>query len=461
MGAAATSTMAAAGAAEHVLLPQHEPAKAPWTPRRIDMPHIQGLRLMAMVWIIAYHYLGHAPGSPLETFVNHRPLDLFTVISGFASHLAYGRRPTLGGPVAFLARRSSKVLFMYFLTLVLATALRLVQMASPISDVPGTQRDYLRLLASFLMALAGINVWVFPLALMLTADGWQCWPPNGPLWFVQSLIFCWFVYPLLRDRMCGEGWTRYRVLALMVALGVLGIGMPALLRWAVPYDQMWLVIKVCPVFMLPAFFLGVAACELYLLELEHSENLAGADGTEDSCWAATKRDWAGVLGELKLILFICVQLEQYPSAQRHTFSLLFGSILYLLAVAAAHSSTHAYALGVRWLLGLGWVVSLGDASLCAFTLQEPVSVALYWMADGGAHLTDHMPFSWMPAPLFVAYISLLYAIAVPVGLYVNTPASVWIQHQLMAAFPSIPRPSSPPPPPPPVIASLTDALPTR
>ena len=86
-------------------------------------------------------------------------------------------------------------------------------------------------------------------------------------------------------------------------------------------------------------------------------------------------------------------------------------------------------------------------------------MALYWMADGGAHLTDHMPFSWMPAPLFVAYISLLYAIAVPVGLYVNTPASVWIQHQLMAAFPSIPRPSSPPPPP--VMASLTDALPTR
>ena len=56
---------------------------------------------------------------------------------------------------------------------------------------------------------------------MLTADGWQCWPPNGPLWFVQSLIFCWFVYPLLRDRMCGEGWTRYRVLALMLAFLVL------------------------------------------------------------------------------------------------------------------------------------------------------------------------------------------------------------------------------------------------
>ena len=48
----------------------------------------------------------------------------------------------------FLARRSSKVLFLYFLTLVLATTLRLVQMASPISDVPGTQRDYLRLLTS-------------------------------------------------------------------------------------------------------------------------------------------------------------------------------------------------------------------------------------------------------------------------------------------------------------------------
>ena len=88
-----------------------------WTPRRGEMPHIQGLRFLAMAWIISFHYIQHSPGSMLETFVEHRPLDLFTVISGFATHLAYGRRPNLGGPVPFMARRAAKILFMYYLTL--------------------------------------------------------------------------------------------------------------------------------------------------------------------------------------------------------------------------------------------------------------------------------------------------------------------------------------------------------
>ena len=69
-----------------------------WTPRRVEMPHIQGLRFLAMTWIIAFHYIQHSPGTALETFVNHRPLDLFTVISGFATHLAYGRKANLAGP---------------------------------------------------------------------------------------------------------------------------------------------------------------------------------------------------------------------------------------------------------------------------------------------------------------------------------------------------------------------------
>ena len=85
------------GSENESILLQKEPS-VPWTPRRVEMPHIQGLRFVAMLWIFGFHYFQYEPSSVLDTFFNHRPLDLFTVISGFATHLAYGRKQNLGGP---------------------------------------------------------------------------------------------------------------------------------------------------------------------------------------------------------------------------------------------------------------------------------------------------------------------------------------------------------------------------
>ncbi len=49
----------------------------------------------------------------------HRPLDLFTVISGFTTHLAYGsHEKSLGAPLHFLARRSSRLVFLHICILI-------------------------------------------------------------------------------------------------------------------------------------------------------------------------------------------------------------------------------------------------------------------------------------------------------------------------------------------------------
>jgi hypothetical protein len=53
-----------------------------------------------MAWIIFFHYLWTEEGTVVHAIVFHRPLDLFTVVSGFATHLAYGNhKRNLGSPI--------------------------------------------------------------------------------------------------------------------------------------------------------------------------------------------------------------------------------------------------------------------------------------------------------------------------------------------------------------------------
>ena len=118
-----------------------------------------------------------------------------------------------------------------------------------------------------------------------------------------------------------------------------------------------LVVKVFPIFLLPAFYLGAAACDLYLQEMQAQEEGAGDEAP--SRWTLWKREYAGLLGELKLLLWICIQFEPYQSSEVHTWSLLFGSVLYLFAVSASCSSPQAYAIGLRWLLGSDALVFIG------------------------------------------------------------------------------------------------------
>ena len=335
---------------------------------------------------------------------------------------------------------------MYYLTLHLVFIATLIQMGT--SDSAPTTYGMVKTGLTYVFGLLGLNVWVFPFAFFLTEDHWQCWPHNGPLWYVQGLLFCWLTYPVLRDYMCGPSWTRGSTLMLVVGLGIGGVVPIALLIWAVGHPMLWLLIKVFPIFMLPAFYLGAAACELYMQELQASEaeddEMTASAGTS---WTRLKRDWAGFIGEFKLVLFLCVQLESYHgvfSSQTHSWALLFGSILYLFAVAAAHSGDHAYSLGIRWLLGSEWVVFLGDASFCAYTFQEPIAIAYYWATRSGV-FGQHMGQHWMPPWEFAIYLALLYALAIPFGLYVNTPVSAWILEKLTSTFPVVPPLPSPRP----------------
>jgi peptidoglycan/LPS O-acetylase OafA/YrhL len=88
-----------------------------------------------MSWIVMYHYLHMEGETLLSRFIGDRPLDLFTVISGFVTHLAYAKRKELNGPCTFFLRRCSKLACMYYLSLFLAFFVKLVWLGH-LTEVP-------------------------------------------------------------------------------------------------------------------------------------------------------------------------------------------------------------------------------------------------------------------------------------------------------------------------------------
>jgi len=290
-------------------------------------------------------------------------------------------------------------------------------------------------------------------------DAWVqklCWPHNGPLWYIQSLLFCWLTYPLLRQYLTGPDSVFHRnrglTLVEIVSWWILGI-LPAvfMLVFGV-YSSSWLFCKVFPLFMIPPFYLGVAVCDLYKQELAVSAEEEGSEdgGQEDErggVWGQVKQNWSAVLGETVLLAWIGFQLVPYAHSESHVWGIVFGAVLFFLALAAAEKGA-GFHMGVKWILESEFVVMLGDASLCAFTFQFPVAKIYYWALklpvsgakdsalmyqETSVQSSFDMRQHWMLWYEFALFIVALYVLAIYLGKYVDKPASAWIQDRLVAA----------------------------
>jgi len=414
------------------------------------------LRFIAMTWIIFFHYLSTEEGTLVGNIVQHRPLDLFTVISGFATHLAYGNyKKDLGTPVQFLARRASRLVFTYYLTLNISFFLKLISLGTTAPSMGEVAFEYL----NFILALFGLNAWVCPALLVAgqpqsgTVVQALCWPHNGPLWYIQSLLFCWASYPLLRGLISGPSSVfTNRGLTWLQIVGWYLVGLaPALLMLALGlYGSTWLFCKVFPVFMAPPFYIGVAICDLYKQEMVADAQEQGrgqGDGDQASIWGQVKRTWGCLLGEVVLVAWIGFQLVPYGHSESHVWALVFGVILLFLGISAAHGMG-GFQMGLKWLLASDFVVMLGDASLCAFTFQFPVAKVYYWALrswqEGGLAVehSDSMgvkknPYDmsqhWMAWYEFAPYIVGLYVLAIYFGKHVDEPVSAWVRDKLTNA----------------------------
>jgi len=409
------------------------------------MQHIQGLRFVAMSWIIVFHYLANEDDTMAHTMIHHRPLDLFTVISGFATHLAYGSpNRDLGSPIQFLTRRCAKLLFMYYLTLSISFFLKLISLGVPSMAEVG--REYL----AFLFGLLGLNAWVCP-ALVVASNTnvdldygfWtkkeMCWPHNGPLWYIQALVFCWLTYPLLRNVVCGPNsifTSRTAKVLQIVAWWLISMAPFCLVAGLGLLDDWWLFIKTLPVFMLAPFYVGVVACDLYKQETaDDAENREGL------------RAWGQLVGEVVFAAWFMLPLVPYANVVAnvvpHSWCILFGAVLFCFGCEQALRWTvdpdgagderqpYHYHIGVMWLLESEFVVMLGDVSLCGYTLQMPVAKLYLWILHARV---EEMPRNWMAWYEFGPYIVMLYVVAFYLSKWVDKAASAWLSQTLAHVY---------------------------
>jgi len=173
-------------------------------------------------------------------------------------------------------------------------------------------------------------------------------------------------------------------------------------------------IKLFPVLMLPSFYLGAAACDLYMQQtrlarqdgfsplvadptLEAERGVRGQTPTTHhpspsleggGSWMVGGDGSGGMppglaclIGELMFVgFFAFVLLVPYPPVLRlHVWSIVFGVILFVWACATHEQADDrksrggAMRMGVKWLLETPFAGVLGDVSLVAFSLQCPLS----------------------------------------------------------------------------------------
>jgi peptidoglycan/LPS O-acetylase OafA/YrhL len=181
-----------------------EPASTPLLPKEKDaarkkkqrLPFIQGLRFVAVGWIVLYHYCAYDLSSAFGRWATGFPLDMFTVVSGFVTHLAYRSRD-VPGALAFLCQRSVRLIFIYYFSSILTLAIKMTNHSLDQSASVGLVDDLL----AFVPDIFALNAW-FALVYVVPVPGVAgqflqetVFPTNAPLWYVQALAFCWIAYP--------------------------------------------------------------------------------------------------------------------------------------------------------------------------------------------------------------------------------------------------------------------------
>lgn len=426
---------------------------------------IQGFRAFAIAWIVIHHYLyvegdsstgaflgiGHSwdassiADADRRRFLDRTPLALFTVLSGFLTHQIHSRREDVEGMWGFFCRRLSKLVVMYYSTELLVFVLVIVHLG--VNDAGS--REVIAACAHLILDLLGLNVWLTPVALLIPeheaaavkggflvafiregmpdTDGCRSWlyPLNGPLWYVQALLFCWFSYPLLGHFFKTEkGNSRLVTVFAIFALGILAL-VPAFIPFFVEVSWQYDVfLHNFPLFFLPVFYVGVAVSELGLQESWESES--------NEAWTHFKTRWSTLVAELLFVglTFVVFLVVPYPfRIHNYLWCVVYGFIIFFFTLGDAGENL---TIGIRFLLESDVSQVLGDASFCIFALQEPVAVVFYWIFGEhgiGAQYVHHH--QWMNPLIMLCYLLVLYPIGLAVSRYFDGPLTTWVQDQVV------------------------------
>jgi len=386
-------------ATDTVTIPGHERIH----PRRDTLPALTGLRFIAALLVVLFHYQFLVPGlaqsaAPAARVIQagYVGVSIFFVLSGFILAYTYldsdgTMRSTVG---AFWHARFARIYPAYALALVIALPIFI--------DV------------AVIRPVGVIHLSDFIKATVLTPTLLQAWTPkkawmwDGPAWSLSVEAFFYALFPFIAVAIARRPVRQ--IVAIGCFAGCCAIAGPSFYALTIPsgiwrvttatYGPWVATLKFLPLFHLPEFVIGICTGVIFI----HRRNADSKRGSFAWITLLSAAAVAGILAISDRIPFLFLQ--------DGALALPFAALIYCLAlqrgVLAKALSTRAAQL-------------LGGASYSLYLLHLPL----------GTYLTISgklLGFAWLSGWVGVAvYVTVAIGAALVVFLVVEEPSRRWLR----------------------------------
>ena len=360
------------------------------------IPALDGLRMIAAVAVVGYHYAPHVVGfSRLPLFVQNLvscgpiAVPFFFILSGSVLSHAYQHRPPLTKEERkqFWWGRLARLYPVYLLAWVLFLPMAYAKYLGHMAAHGGNQVNQMATFTwSGLLSLLGLQAWT-PLS--------QSW--NGPSWSLSVEMLFYFLFPFLALPLLTIPLERALLVAVTAWALMLG---PNLCHvTGVLSKQMWVNwFYANPLLSLPTFLMGIVTCRVH----RRSASLSSSSV-------------AFVVGVLCLVVLAGKSSE---SSRNYLIGGGAAPLMAFVILTAAHGPR-----GVLLVFGNPTLAKLGTTSFIVYIMQAPVWHVTRLIADR-LHLesTGHD----VALTVFVVYLSVLVGLALLLQAWLETPARNWL-----------------------------------
>jgi peptidoglycan/LPS O-acetylase OafA/YrhL len=366
---------------------------APAAEEKRFFPHLDGMRTVAAIIIIWFHYSGILGPYSLVAAQNEvikprfTPVSFFLVLSGFCMHYAYCKKlyKDAWDVLKYMVNRLGRVMPSYWIAFGVFFFV-MHPLYSPFLK-KGDQYWTARFNTAALWTFFGLQSWTewsltyTPEALtptevltgMRQGSGGSGYAGDfGNLWTVSTLLLPWLMYPLLHliVTSVAKYLPGFGIRAFTVLMYIAGVA-PGVYLYNMYGDELAgssvYTLKVNPVYLLPQFVLGMCAAQLLKQAEEKPEEIKRIPK-----WIYT------VIADLSITLtFVLVLAVPFRQFDRGFEVLFVGGEGHLIAAWLYFSCLPGVSKGV-WtaLTGNPLMVKMGEYAMHVYLLQYPLAVVM-------------------------------------------------------------------------------------
>ncbi|WP_437648664.1 acyltransferase family protein [Sorangium sp. So ce362] len=400
------------------MIKQAAPASAAARPGRPQLDALTGLRFLAALHVVTFHFGVSAAASSGSAVVESVArmgfigVGLFFVLSGFV--LAYNYAGEDGGlrgdRRSFVVARFSRIYPLFAFALLLTAPIYLAQLV----ELYGPRVGLVRAALTGVPALLMLQAWT-----PFTLSSW-----NGPGWSLSAEAFFYLTFPWIVARLRCTTWRQLAgigaalfvvAIAAPLALFITGRFLPLeattvrLLGGALTLQDLGeRIVGFNPLLRLPEFVFGICLGKYFLARRARGATLGGGTGA----WLA-----AGSSAALLAIFSVAGHFPDVRYVLQNGMFPLFGLLILGLAEGGG-------ALGR--VLSTRAMIRLGEASYAVYILQTPL-----WHLFAKAVLSPEVRAERnASAPAYLAFLaSLIVASLLAYGL-IEAPAREWLKQRL-------------------------------